>query len=80
MILNYNAEDLSNKLTSNTAKKLSVYLLNSEQQFIDHPKESYRFSFELHDPHYWSEDFSIDQQMNANAFFDVMTRINPLTA
>ncbi|WP_348707759.1 ATP-binding protein [uncultured Pseudoalteromonas sp.] len=72
LILNYNAEDLINKLTSNTAKKLSVYLLNAQQQFIYHPKESYRFSFELDDPHYWSEEFSIDQQMNANDFFDVM--------
>lgn len=72
LILNYYAEDLLNKLTSNIADNLSVYLLNAQKQFIYHPKEKYRFSFELDDAHYWSEEFSTEQQMADVDFFDVI--------
>ncbi|WP_217874113.1 ATP-binding protein [Pseudoalteromonas shioyasakiensis] len=72
LILNYYAADLISKLTSNTAENLSVYLLNAQQQFIYHPMESYRFSFELDDAHYWSEEFSPTQQMANVDFFDVV--------
>ena len=72
LILNYYAQELITKLTENTSEKLSVYLLNAQQQFIYHPNKSYRFSFELDDPHYWSEEFSADLQMNTVDFFDVV--------
>lgn len=72
LILNYNAEDLINKLTSKSSDKFSVYLLNAQQQFIYHPEESYRFSFELDDPHYWSEEFSADLKISSVDFFDVV--------
>ena len=72
LILNYYAEDLINKLTSKSSDKFSVYLLNAQQQFIYHPEESYRFSFELDDPHYWSEEFSADLKISSVDFFDVV--------
>lgn len=72
LILNYYAADLLNKLSSNIADNMSVYLLNAQQQFIYHPKESYRFSFELDDAHYWNEEFSTQQQMAGVDFFDVV--------
>ncbi len=70
LIINYFADNLLRELTADTDKQFNVYLLNANQQYLYHPDETYRFSFELGSDKSWSKDFSANQNINTVDFFD----------
>ncbi|UJX24113.1 ATP-binding protein [Pseudoalteromonas sp. CF6-2] len=73
LIVNYYADDLLNGLVENTADIFDVYLLNADQQFIYHPNEAYRFSFESGNARFWKQEFSTNQAMDQIDIFDFMS-------
>ncbi len=71
LIINYYADDLIQGLIENS-RKFNVFLLNAKQQFIYHPNEAYRFSFEKGDAHFWYEEFNSNHDMAHVDLFDVV--------
>lgn len=65
LVTNYFAEPLLANLPKNTTQGLSVYLLNSNEQFLYHPDNSIQFGFEFGQDVTWSSLFTKSQEMSS---------------
>ncbi|MFY8328054.1 ATP-binding protein [Pseudoalteromonas sp. ZZD1] len=66
LVTNYFAEPLLANLPKNTTEGVSVYLLNSQDQFLYHPDSNIQFGFEFGQDVRWADVFNSNQEINSD--------------
>lgn len=62
IIINVDAEKIFQKLKNNNTthpNDLSIYVLNSQEDFLAHPDKNKTFRFELGSPYKWADEFKV---------------------